>query len=662
MSKQFLVLIFGVLEVSASGPFLLPEYVSVCPTASYNTDGTLLSVSANQKVTKKQKLVIPEILNLIENFHKTYITNEKPTLAALNDFVNNIDDRAEEIRCAHNVVIVDVISHLISAGMGLFTLSDDDRAHLTPVVNPDLLVFLDAGCQIAEYVNANPVFHLRFELHKEYLQAIATELSLDAFLERINDQLLGFEKCPVPLVFLEYVHRTAHPLLAKDQTLATILSDPTEAQNRVMGLIFEEGTLSLATNAFPHQQRNYGPDPYGYRRSAQVLPMNLSLVNKPLANIKTIGQSQLNKTTKQWCIAKAAIRYLYENPRCTIEDAVDASINVVQGSLNDLEHLDPLGDDIEESKQKASEILTSLRARELCQVGRWAEHIPSLKHLLTKSQKQNWNSFYFPDFKYLGPANPPLTNAEFLPSLRISKSRFPIVMRRYALMDNYGAGNCGLYAAGMQSRLDLVRWLQTHKDWFPFLPRYFKNGKARDFLSLQGHLNGIGTIIQEDGFLMRYGQEAQEFTEDAVLKSAKAAWEQSRAEFSSLPKDQQQLVKSTHPGAVPWNLAKVAEAYGYALPEAKDKGLDFGFISSLLSNPIVVWQLKSQPAVEKLTDFHSPANLTAWIFPDGFLPQSDRSRPRVIFARPGHYLAMVERDDILGTARNFRHQEAGTSL
>jgi hypothetical protein len=660
-----------------STSFPLPEYVSVIPTASYDSSGKLSSVSPVQRFSEEQKPVYPFLQLMCSAFRDAYILGDEIDHRTVNGWFNEINNYSEMIRQAHNVTQVDFISLLLSTGIGMFTFPAADRAKIVKLPIPNLAIFVDAGYKIAKYINDNISFNLRFELYKEHLQSIAQELivqelagrnpedqeplDLQIFLERISDSMLGFEKCTVPLVFLRTMHKTHKRQLAARNTFTAIVPNPTESQQRVFTLVAEEGTILLKVNAMFPQMKTLPPDPYGYQNELQRLPMNRNLLSVHLTDYKNVGMGPLNNVTKQWIMLKAAVRFLYENPRSTIEDAVDASVNIVQGSICDVYHTSPLGDpeDIERCKQAVIPELTLLRVRELCHIGRWKDHLVFVEYLLS-GDPSNWEAYYYPDIKYMGHQNPPLTkeDAKDHPTLELDNVRYPVVMRRYVKMNNHGAGDCGIYASGMQSRFDLVRWFSTHPEWLPFLPGYLKKGKLHDFLSMQGHLNGIGTVIQGDGYLIRYGQEALETARSEILVEARKQWKHSKGEFLKLSKDEQEKVKKTNPGAAPWDPKKALESYGRALPEAKDIGLDFGFISSLQSRPIHMWVEKTQLDVEKLTDQFSPSNLSSWIIPDRFMPKSDRSRPIVIYAIPGHFMSLIDENDVIAKARNIRHIEA----
>ncbi|MDR1476094.1 MAG: hypothetical protein LBI20_02095 [Holosporales bacterium] len=636
-------------------------------------------MSPVQKFSDELRPVSLDILDACDGFYTKFIigTVDVPPInelfATLNAAPGNVDDW-------HVTVFGDVCSKLISAGIGAHILPAEAQTQIALLNSQIFREFYRAGRNIAALIIADPVKLLRVEIYGDVLYRLVEPMNLPDVLAKIWNPLIDLEKVFVPFSFLDKVHRDNLELLSPARTLAEILP-PTPAadeeqphhhkisnlRNLVFDSIISVGHSLLQTNSSLPTPRPNPPDPFGFNDGSQKLPMVPNLLDRPLS--QSLGRSeQLDKSTKKWIICKAAIKYMYENPVATIEDAAEAAITIVNGMLSENDRPFPLGYRVESCKAESIEILHVLHARQLCQVGRWADHLPVLRTVTALLTKQTAKRYFYPDVKYLGPVDAPQIKPADLVgnTLILASNLIPVISRRLIQFNNWGAGNCGIYSTLFQSRHDLVKWLKTKPQWSPFLPQYLRDGKSRGNLSMHGQLNGIGTCIQRDGYLERTGIILRSMTTENVLKEARDLWQFHRTQFLELPPAEQAQRQKLHPGGEEWNERKVLQRYGSALLETSQMmGLDFGFISALHCRPIHLWQVKGlgQPALQhKLTDTVSPENLAAIILPDGSLAASCRARPISFWGTQGHYMFLNEICNYLDFLKILRHQQAGAAV
>ncbi|MDR1034808.1 MAG: hypothetical protein LBL32_02635 [Holosporales bacterium] len=673
--RSFLLSCFalcGTLETAVASQALfvsLPEFCEVTHTASYGaSSGNLVSESATQRFSPELKKVCFKVLGACDKFYNDCII--KPgNDSVINAFIAAVNREIAHSGDWHQIVFSELASRLISAGMARFVLHK--HAQLPAINNGTLQEFFQFGFDIAQHISANPLELLRYEIYRDTLLEIIQPMDFPSVLEKLSNPLFDIEKICVPVSFLERIHSEREWLLTEEGTLAALLpasDDDTHSISNLRLRVFEDivtsGNTLLTTNAYANSQKKGIPSPYGYCSDSQKLPMIPNLTNTSLTN--SIGANgQLKETTKKWLICKASIRYLYENPRATVDDAVEASIRMVTGMLFDMHHPLPLGSTIEACKDASISILHFLHARSLCHIGRWKSHCPLLMNL-NHARNQKFRRYYYPNIKYIGHCDAPQLKPSDLEgnNLILNQVTFPVVSRSLMMIENHGAGNCGIYATLFQSRADLVIWLMACPEWWPFLPLYLKNGRSRENLSMHGQLNGIGTIIQSDGFLCRMGEQVR-VAADQILREVKEDFDIQRSQFLQLSPAEQTKQKKLHPAAKEWDERSARSSYGNALSEVVERmGSDFGFIAALHCRTMMLWQTKGldRSRAPRLTDTASPENLTSLIIPDGYMWRSVRSRPIYWWATPGHYRALIERDDSIGSAKCIRHLEAGTAL
>ncbi|MDR1288956.1 MAG: hypothetical protein LBJ77_00995 [Holosporales bacterium] len=673
--------ICGILEAAASRrvpppnpSFLLPEVCEITQLASYSEqNGQLVSEAASQKFLGPTKMVRRDLLEAFDNFYEQCIVGAaKPQY--INDFLQLINGETSLIFSCHQIVHSEVASSLISAGMARFLFPVE--VEFTELVHPSLDGFFQFGFEIAELISQNPLELLRCEIYRDKIIELARDLRFTAIYEQLESSLFDLEKVFVPFTFLENVHTEQADLLNPDATMAALcpielgedgnpLTPRDIFRSRIFSEIVTTGSLLLTTDPLAQRRKLAPPSPFGYSMDDRKLPMIPNLIATTLTD--SLGKTtRLNESTKKWLICKAAIRYLYENPMSTVEDAVEGSINMVQGMTSDSDHPFPLGSTISACKTASAELLNFLHARSLCQLGRWPDHC-SLLRLLSQASGGKFRRYYYPDLKYIGhvDADPVKPDGMEGNELALNSAEFPVISRRLIAFNNHGAGNCGIYSTLFQSRADLVKWLRTVPAWEDFLPDYLKDGRSHANLSMHGQVNGIGTIIQTDGYLIRMGEILKAYSL-FVLEEARTSWETQRRLFLALPPAEQKKQQKLHPGAKPWNERMASREYGGALSEVIQRmGCDFGYIAALHCRPMQLWQTKGASGTKKptrATDEQSPENFTSLIIPDGFMERSVRSRKIHWWATPGHFMSLIEQGDFIGIAKLLRHQESGTAL
>ena len=498
----------------------------------------------------------------------------------------------------HQIAYVQAAKYLISAGIMASTLDDVNS------IAGEMAKWFDFGKSIGQYIQNNPTELLRVEIKREKLYELLQKIAInnkDDIEKYIQNDSKGFDSVFVSTNFLETVHTSKSNELSDSKTKETILEENAKAgkytwAGKIVNGINFTGSAKILIAAIKDDGERL--------LKIGTLPMVPNLIDSSLQDI--LNGKKLTEAEKNWCVCKAAIRYLYENPEATIKDAVTASINIVQGMLSDNgNYTHPLGNTIDARKSDAILYLEMIHARDLCQVGRWKEHVGFIKQINTtiikkrdevvdyKTQTKATNNYFFPE----------------LQKYNAKKQTIPVVMKNLTMYNNNGAGHCGIYATLFQSRADLVKWLKTKPDWEQYLPDYLKNANSSGYLSILGFSPLLDKItVNKDGY----------FTE-TLYENIQAA------NFNK----------------------KIINEYSE----------DFRFISTLHNRPMQMWAAKQKDLPSSFsTDINSPNNLANFIQPDQNIENSSRARMiHWYYNGSNHYQSLLERHDYIGFAKLIRH-------
>lgn len=609
----------------ASNQIQLPETAKVSQVATYVSSGDFQSESNTLNFSNPKNLD-KNILEACDNFYYSGIIGTGG-VDSINTFLQSFNkkDFSED----HQIAYVQAAKYMISAGIMASTFSNG-----IDQIAGEIAKWFAFGQNIGKYIQNNPTELLRAEITREKLYELSTKLNItDGDIENyIEDDSKGFDNVFVSTSFLETVHNSKESELSGAETEKTILAENakagkyTWAGKTVNGINFtgsagvliaaikDEGERLLKTQSGGTQPA----DSYGYNNGNQKLPMVPNLIDRSLQDI--LKGDPLSEAQKNWCVCKAAIRYLYENPEATIKDAVTASINIVQGMLSDDgSYTNPLGNTIDERKSDAVLYLEMIHARDLCHVGRWQEHVGFIKTINSKMTSSS--RYYFPEFqKYKAEKHEEkISSSDEVMTKTFNTKTIPVVMKNLTMYNVRGnQNNCGIYATLFQSRDDLVKWLKTKPVWEQYLPNYLLQGWEK-----------YSTYRYSSFGMMTTGATKSMLSTTDILVSY---------EENYLEKD-----------------AKIQIGFlGKEEISQLGSGLDFNFVSTLHNRPMEMWLVKNSES-KAVTDIASPNNLANFIQPDQNIENSSRARMIHWYLDPGHYQSLLERHDYIGFAKLMRH-------
>jgi hypothetical protein len=652
---------------AAPATWTLAEFATQKAVVSYREDNDLLSSISPVVIQNGPPLPINRaVLQRCLLFDQQCLQPAEVVLGDLKEFprwMNEHYHSGPERR--HGIETGHVIRSIIGAGMLCFILPQQLRNSIPTFADPLALESFEAGETVAQYTIERIRNYLRSVFTQDQIMAIlhAPESRVGPTLEQaLQYQYLDLRNFQVPRYFVLEMHQRYAPQLSVEGTVAAI-PDATKDLSRVVRCIELEGIVLLRTGVGADYGSRPPPNPYGYHDGRQQFSMLQNYAQEPL--MKAVGDRQLNRVERFWYIIRGAIRYLYENPLASVEGAVSGGFPLLQGMLFDEQHPFPLGepgDELNQNFREAERLLMAAGARDLCQVGRWREHLPWMRQIYSKTASLHLVPFIYAEVVQFGELHPPAQRPINLPTNEYSvrSQEIRIVLDWMFMINNHGCGDCGVYSLGFGTRRQFSHAIRTIQNWQDITSEYLRNGRSRESLTMLGQLNGNATALMGDGYLRRLGLAQQGYAAQ-LLGEVRTEWEGARASFLQLSPAEQQRRKGLHPGASDWDPEKAIKALGPAYYDNLHQyGLDFGIAAALLGRPIRIWSTGEVRLTRTLTPTEKATGVSesALIWPDGqFMHSSEGSQICILFW-PGHFVGLSAYSNMVRSSALLRHFEA----
>ncbi|MDR2666998.1 MAG: hypothetical protein LBB34_02695 [Holosporales bacterium] len=363
-----------------------------------------------------------------DNFYQKYIiTNSQEPIE---QYLNVIADKNEQFGSIHQALRPDLLSIAVSLGIPLgydnLRSSDAIKAVLAEYRLGLLEKYFLVGVELGRVLRRSPFDMLRFEIWEDALLDIAIRhdsqpmLYQSAPIRSIVEELIqnGVKKVFVPRIVLEKAHNQEavsdtsevawhmHGLNVQDGRGGWLRDAYHDVSHEIIKMVRDVGSELLDISLHDSQGGELqAASPFGFLGPGQAKSAVPNIIDKTLMEL--VKDRQLEADEVNWCLAKYAIRYMYENPMATVEDAVEAAAQFINIYLADEIHPNPGGSELDRRKADVRLYLLVTRARNLCHIGRWKEHLPFMSaisgQIKKMSEEQEDEKFQVVDREYFLP-------------------------------------------------------------------------------------------------------------------------------------------------------------------------------------------------------------------------------------------------------------------
>lgn len=552
-----------------------------------------------------------DILNICDDFHNKCKIKEHLDYNFVSDFFSKI----KNVQYTHNIEYKEIATNVMSAGM--ICAANDLHTNC----ENDFSKWFAAGKELYKTILSEPIETLRLEIYKNKIVEMLNPKTNATVIKHLRDERnYSFDKVLVPMVALEKIHQAKRQELSYDGTRSAILNKNKQnnqyewveetkyegSDKELIRIIEDQAARLLKTNTYAGKLNKGSANPFGYINENQKIAAVPNLIDFEI-------KRDLKEEEKNWVMVAAAVRYMLENPESSVEDAVESGCKIAIGlfsyKINDDVYSNPFiseakGDTTDICKADAIIYLNMIHARELCHVGRFKDHLDYIadidaKNNIVTETKAAYRASYekIPDDIKLPDINNYKDDITPLAEYEVPFKRE--VLRRI----NVGAGDgvygncCGIFATQFNSRQDLIKWVYANykKDDPIFAPNKFVHLKTSEQL-----VSFVGTY------------------------------------FESIAYNTAQFYK---------NVTPISEDYK-----------SYAWIIDLLQRPGYLFEQVNVSGKYQIDVANGwMFKMTNAIFP--FLKKGKvRSRrPIYWWLNPGHYNALIERDDYIGLAKLIRH-------